>query len=136
MSRKSKRPPGGGTRGGRGVSRHRPELAKTLGCAGGRRNTAIDFDRINEAAMSYLPALVERWLPDGRRVRSEWEARNPLREDRRPGSFKINLKTGRWADFALPDARGGDPVALLAYLRGCSQSEAARTLARMLGLPS
>ncbi len=86
--------------------------------------------------MSYLPALVERWLPDGRRVGCEWEARNPRRMDRRPGSFRINLKTGKWADFALADARGGDPVALAAYLNGCSQSEAARALTRMLGLPS
>jgi len=136
MARGSKRPSGGGNRGGRGVPRHHREHGKTLGRAGSRRNTAIDFDRINEAAMSYLPALVERWLPDGRRVGCEWEARNPRRMDRRPGSFRINLKTGKWADFALADARGGDPVALAAYLNGCSQSEAARALTRMLGLPS
>ena len=84
--------------------------------------------------MARLPALVERWLPDGRREGREWTARNPLRVDRRLGSFRVNLKTGRWADFALPDARGGDPVSLAAYLSGCSQSEAARALARMLGV--
>ena len=44
-------------------------------------------------------------------------ARNPTRPDRRPGSFKINLTTGRWADFATGD-RGGDPVSLAAYLFG------------------
>ena len=43
----------------------------------------------------------------------EYVARNPTRADRRPGSFKINLRTGRWADFATGD-KGGDPVSLAA----------------------
>ena len=136
MAREWERPPGGAIRGGRGVSQHRREHARTLARAGGRRNTAVDFDAINAAAMACLPALLERWLPDGKRVGREWSARNPRRVDRRPGSFKVNVITGRWSDFALPDARGGDPVALAAYLSGQSQSEAARALARMLGLPS
>ena len=42
-------------------------------------------------------------------------ALNPTRNDRRPGSFKINIRTGRWCDFATGD-RGGDPVSLVAYL--------------------
>jgi len=134
MAGKWKRPPGTAIRGGRGVSQHRREHAKALAHSGGRRNAAVDFDAINKAAMSCLPALVERWLPDGKRVGLEWSARNPRRVDRRPGSFRVNLESGKWADFAVPDARGGDPVALAAYLSGCSQSEAARSLARMLGV--
>ena len=133
MACKRKRPPGAAVRGGRGVSRHRRERAKSLARASGRRNAAVDFDAINAAALACLPVLVERWLPDGRREGREWAARNPRRVDRRPGSFKVNLETGRWADFALSDAKGGDPVALLAYLRRCTQTEAARALARMLG---
>ena len=136
MARKSKRPPGGGIRNGRGVSQRRREHAGTLAHIGGRRNAAAGFDAVNEAALGCLPALCARWLPDGRRVGREWEARNPRRVDRRPGSFKVSLETGRWADFALPDARGGDPISLAAYLRGCSQSEAARSLAHMLGVES
>jgi hypothetical protein len=96
----------------------------------------IDLDRINEAALAALPALCARWLPDGRRQGWEWTARNPLRLDRHPGSFKVNLATGRWADFALRpgEARGGDPISLAAYLGKLSQVEAARSIARMLGL--
>ena len=136
MSRKRMRPPGAANRGGRGASQHRREQARNLAHTGSRRNAAVDFDAVNEAALGCLPALCARWLPDGRRVGREWEARNPRRADRQPGSFRINLETGKWADFALPDARGGDPVALAAYLSGCSQSEAARSLARMLGVES
>ena len=136
MSGNRKRPSGGAIRNGSGVSQHPREHAKSLAYSGGHRNAAVGFDAINEAALACLPALCARWLPDGKRVGREWEARNPRRVDRRPGSFRINLETGRWADFALPDARGGDPVALAAYLSGCSQSEAARSLARMLGVES
>jgi hypothetical protein len=93
----------------------------------------LDFGRINRDALAALPALLSRWLPDGRRDGHEWTARNPRRSDRRPGSFRINLTTGKWADFATGDS-GGDPVSLAAYLAGIGQAEAARQLADMLGI--
>lgn len=92
-----------------------------------------DFARINRAALARLPDLLARWLPDGRRQGGEWVARNPTRTDRHPGSFAVNLTTGRWADFATGD-KGGDPVSLAAYLHRLSQGDAARWLAEMLGL--
>ena len=94
----------------------------------------IDFAAINRAALGALPALVSRWLPDGRVEGAEYVARNPTRTDRRSGSFKVNLRTGKWADFATGDA-GGDVVSLAAYLAGTRQIEAARNLADMLGVP-
>jgi hypothetical protein len=75
----------------------------------------IDFGAINAAALRYLPELLARWLPDGRQLGQEFIARNPRRADRHPGSFSINVRTGRWADFATSD-RGGDVVSLAAYL--------------------
>lgn len=93
----------------------------------------LDFERINAAALSALPALLSRWLPDGRREGHEWVARNPRRADRRPGSFRVNMNTGKWADFATDD-RGGDVVSLAAYLANTGQAEAARSLAYMLGV--
>lgn len=94
----------------------------------------LDFQEINRAALGALPAILARWLPDGRREGHEWVARNPRRPDRRLGSFKINMHTGKWADFATGD-KGGDPVSLAAYLANCGQGEAARQIAVMLGLP-
>ncbi len=95
---------------------------------------AIDFGTVNRAALANLPELVARWLPDGRRYGAEWVARNPRRADRRPGSFKVNLMSGRWGDFAI-GVTGGDPVSLAAYLADIGQAEAARRLAAMLGVP-
>jgi len=95
----------------------------------------VDFPRVNRAAITVLPALLARWLPDGRKVGHEYVALNPKRSDRRAGSFRINLHTGKWADFATGD-KGGDPVSLAAYLAGISnQAEAARHLSHMLGIP-
>ena len=91
------------------------------------------FDAINRAALASFEILVARWLPDGRREGNEWTARNPRRADRNVGSFKVNLRNGKWADFATGD-KGGDPISLAAYLGGLSQSEAARRLAECLGI--
>jgi hypothetical protein len=93
----------------------------------------IDFETINRAALSALPAVLARILPSGKIVAREYVALNPTRADRRPGSFKVNLRSGKWCDFATGD-KGGDPISLVAYLEGVSQGEAAQRLARMLGL--
>ena len=93
----------------------------------------INFDGINTAALAALPSILDRWLPGGRRQGREYVCRNPKRDDRSLGSFKVNLTTGRWADFAAGDA-GGDPISLAAYLHDINQAEAARRLAAMLGL--
>ncbi len=97
------------------------------------RRGRLSFEAINRAGLASLPALLRRWLPDGRLVGREYTARNPRRADRRPGSFKVNVNTGKWADFAC-DAKGGDVVSLAAYLSGTGQAEAAHALADMLGL--
>ncbi len=93
----------------------------------------VDFDRINRAALADLPSVLRPWLPDLRIIGEEIVARNPTRADRRAGSFKVNVRTGMWADFATGD-RGGDPVSLIAFLDGSGQVEAARHLAGVLGI--
>jgi DNA primase len=54
---------------------------------------------------------------------------------RKSGSFKINLRSGRWADFAT-GAKGGDVISLAAHLFGLSQVEAARKIAAMVAIPA
>lgn len=94
--------------------------------------TKLDFARIASLALSSLPSLVAQWLPDGKREGHEYVALNPMRADSKPGSFKINLNTGLWSDFATSDA-GGDAVSLYAYLfTNGEQGKAARELADLL----
>jgi hypothetical protein len=92
----------------------------------------IAFRRIADAALDRFDAIVRRWLPNGRYEGAEWVALNPARDDRRPGSFKVN-RTGKWGDFATGD-RGGDLVSLAAYLFKISQADAALRIAEMIGV--
>lgn len=97
------------------------------------RRRSINFARVASEAASRSETIVSRWLPDGRREVHEWVARNPKRADGRLGSFKINLKTTRWADFATGDS-GRDLVALAAFLFDLKQDQAALKVAEMLGI--
>jgi hypothetical protein len=109
---------------------HRPDRE----CAQGSdpcKPAARTFSTVQRASLPLLKRLLAGWLPNGRLEGDEWVAFNPRRTDRTLGSFKINLRTGRWADFATGN-RGGDAISLLAYLRGLSQAEAARLLAQEL----
>lgn len=91
----------------------------------------LDFAAVNAAAVSVLPFIVARWLPNGRREGHEWCVGSLRGEAGR--SLKINLRTGRWCDFAAGDG-GGDPVSLAAALFGKTQGEACRALGEMLGV--
>ena len=94
----------------------------------------VDFGRVNAAALANLPQLLNHLLPGGRQEGSEYVALNPRRADRSLGSFLINISTGQWADFAVSSARGGDIIALVAYLENIGQCEAARRVAALLGI--
>ena len=128
----SKRHPGrGGTRHG---VRNATSKARTSHSSFSKWH--LNFEAINRATLPLLPILVTRWLPKGRRVGRQYIALKPTRVDRHLGSFKIIIsgpRGGIWADFATGD-KGADVISLAAYLFGLSQTEAARRIARMLGL--
>ena len=96
-------------------------------------NATIDFRAIAAAALARAETLVPSWLPEGKREGHEYTALNPRRPDAHIGSFKINLTTGQWGDFATDD-RGGDLVSLFAYLGNLKQTDAARQLAEALAI--
>lgn len=93
----------------------------------------LDFAKINAAALVNSIVVLQRLLPGGKRQGTEYIVKNPRRADGKPGSFKINMKTGRWCDFAIGQG-GGDLIALAAYVLDVRQGEAARRLAEMLHL--
>lgn len=104
-----------------------------IGDGGHVRSGRIDFERVNRRALANATAVVRGLLPEGRLEGHEYVARNPLRPDRRLGSFKVNVSTGRWADFATGDG-GGDLVSLAAFVSGLPQREAAIRLAESMGV--
>lgn len=93
----------------------------------------VNFKFIARVALTHAIALLQELLPDGKMAGREWCARNPRRSDKSIGSFRINVTTGRWADFASGE-RGGDLISLYAYLRGLGQREAAKQLAKKFGV--
>jgi putative DNA primase/helicase len=95
------------------------------------RHRRLDFAAINAAALARLPELLTQLLPGGRRIGREWTCGSLAGEPGR--SCRVNLATGKWADFATGE-RGGDPVSLAAAVWRVSQGEAARRLAELLGV--
>lgn len=93
----------------------------------------IDFARIARVALDASERLLARWLPDGKRVNGEWQAKNPTRDDRHAGSFSVSITKGAWSDFATGD-KGGDLISLYAYLHSLSMVDAAKEVAGQLGI--
>ncbi|MGB2833152.1 MAG: DUF927 domain-containing protein [Methylotenera sp.] len=91
------------------------------------------INQVAAAAINSIDSVLANWCAGGKREGHEYIALNPNRADSNSGSFKINLNTGAWADFAI-DKSGGDLVALVAYLDGVSQFEAAKLLGAFLGI--
>lgn len=92
----------------------------------------LDFDQIKRTSLNQSRSLVTQWL-NGKQQGTEFVAYNPTRHDNRLGSFKINLETGQWADFASND-KGGDLISLYAYLNHLEYAKAAQELTQQLGL--
>lgn len=95
----------------------------------------VSLDDIKALLTARMESLATQLAPQGRRDGREWTALNPTRADGKMGSFRINLSTGLWADFATGDK--GDPLALIAYLAtGGDIAAAIRWAKDWLGLSS
>lgn len=104
-------------------------------CAGGANMTrkSLDFVAIERAALANIETIVWQVLRRGKISGNEFLALNPRRADKHIGSFKVNLRTGKWADFACGDS-GGNVISLVAYACDVSYYEAAEHLAKQLGV--
>jgi len=92
----------------------------------------MDFARL-KMILPPIETLVREWLPGGKIEGREWVVRNPTRSDKKPGSFKVNLDTGLWSDFATQDE--GDIISLFGYLKGLDVGMAGRMLESLYGRP-
>jgi hypothetical protein len=91
----------------------------------------IDFDSVNQTALQHLPDFLPELLPGGFQKGREFVCGDLAGH---PGkSLSVNLDNGKWSDFATEE-KGGDPVSLVAAIRGVSQGEAARALMERLGI--
>ena len=65
----------------------------------------IDFQSIAHQALMHARELLSSWLPGGSVSGYEYIVCNPTRDDKRPGSFRVNIKTGRWAEAVVWSSR-------------------------------
>lgn len=93
----------------------------------------LDFELVKQRALDRAEEVCSHWAPDGKRNGHEWVALNPTRSDKTARSFSVNLVTGLWSDFATDD-KGGDLVALVAYIDRVSQGDACKRLSEFLGV--
>lgn len=85
----------------------------------------LDFDGLNSYLLTQIRNILPEWLPGGNLNGQEYSC-----GDLRGGqgrSCKVNVQTGRWADFSSTD-KGGDLVSLYAAIHGVTQAEAFKTL--------
>jgi putative DNA primase/helicase len=92
----------------------------------------INFTQVKNYLKGYEESILKHLLPTGQTAGSEYIVLNPTRNDKNLGSFRINTRTGRWADFATGD-KGGDIISLYAYVKGINQRTAAEELSRLVG---
>ena len=94
--------------------------------------SAIPFEQIQSASLAQADRLLRDWFPAGKRVGKEFLVGN-IHGDAGE-SLKVNLKTGKWADFAGSDS-GHDLIDLRAAMRHRGDRVAAATeIAMMLGI--
>lgn len=90
----------------------------------------IDFVRLAAELLDRIDQLVPQWLPGGHRTGPEYECADLA--GGQGTSCKVNMHTGRWADFATDDA-GGDLISLYAAIHGVNNGKAAAMLMDELG---
>lgn len=87
--------------------------------------TKVDFSALASELLSRASSLLYEWLPGGKISGNEFECGDLAGT---PGkSLKVNLQTGKWADFA-GGQKGGDLISLYAAIKGLSQVDAAKGL--------
>jgi putative DNA primase/helicase len=92
----------------------------------------INFREVKDVLRGSEYMILRQLLPNGKREGNEFVALNPTREDKNLGSFRININSWKWADFATND-RGSDIISLYAYIKGINQLAAAKELIEIGG---
>ena len=86
-----------------------------------------NFTQIKQQYKENPIAVLQQLVGQGKIEGSDYVALNPRRNDSKLGSFRIDINTGRFHDFATGD-RGGSVIDLAAFVYNCGIVEAAQRL--------
>jgi len=85
----------------------------------------MEIKEVAARCLSRAESLLSEWFPNGKRVGREFEIGDISGSAGR--SLRVNIDTGKWADFSA-DIKGGDLVSLYAAKNNISQVDAAKAL--------
>lgn len=88
----------------------------------------LDFNDINLQAQTNIGNFLYSWLPGGDLHGDDYCPLNPTRIDKHKGSFRINMKTAQWHDFATGE-KGQGLISLYAYIKNITFLESAKFIA-------
>lgn len=91
----------------------------------------IDFTGLAQTLLNRARELLPRWLPGGRLNGNEYQCANTHGGEGQ--SLRVNIVSGKWADFA-DDKKGGDLISLYAAIHNIRQIEAAKILTEEIGV--
>lgn len=93
----------------------------------------INYPALANALLAMAETLVPMWLPGGKFNQGGGEYVCASLSGGKGSSCSVNLKTGRWGDFA-GEEKGNDLIGLYAAIHGLTMARAAVELARDMGL--
>lgn len=86
-----------------------------------------NFQLIKQQYKQNPIAILKRLVGDGKIEGGDYVALNPKRNDHKLGSFRIDIASGRFHDFATGDS-GGSIIDLAAFVYGSDLGVAAQKL--------
>lgn len=90
----------------------------------------LNFDELKSIFQGNVRQIIADLCPGGKLIGQEWTCGTTT--GGKGDSFKFNLRTQKWCDFAV-GTKGGDIIALYAHQRGLKQIEAAKELSEKYG---
>ncbi|MBO7536841.1 MAG: toprim domain-containing protein [Alphaproteobacteria bacterium] len=87
----------------------------------------INFTEIKQRYSENPLPILRQLVGEGKIEGNDYVALNPRRNDSRLGSFRIDIQTGHFHDFATED-RGGSVIDLAMFVHNCGIVEAAQRL--------
>jgi hypothetical protein len=91
--------------------------------------TPFEVEQLESQAVNVMPAILKRWLPDGRISNQHWSAPHPKNRTR---TLSVDLLTGAWREFPT-GASGRTITSLIIHFTGLPQEEALLNLTAMIG---
>lgn len=85
------------------------------------------FEIVNRELNQRIESVLREWLPNGKVVGNDYCIGNISGDS--GDSLKIDLKTGKWFDFASSEDKGGDLISLYSKMHGLKPGAAADALA-------